>query len=60
MPPIEFKDQMYELLQDAEMETEYQEMIPAQKELASQLMPRENAEYREMKEYYQLQGSESE
>ena len=26
MPPIEFEDQMYELLQDAEMEAEHQDM----------------------------------
>ena len=60
-PPIEFEDQMYELMQEAEMMTEYQEMTSEQKEeLISQLTPRERAEYREMKEYYQLQASETE
>ena len=60
-PPIEFEDQMYELMQEAEMTTEYQEMTSEQEEeLVSQLTPRERAEYWEMKEYYQLQASETE
>ena len=43
------------------MMTEYQEMTSEQEEeLISQLTPRERAEYREMKEYYQLQASETE
>ena len=59
-PPIEFEDQMYELMQEAEMMTEYQEMASEQEEeLVLQLTPREKAEYREMKEYYQLQASET-
>ena len=60
-PPIEFEDQMYELMQEAEMMTEYQEMTSEQEEvLILQLTPRERAEYQEMKEYYQLQASETE
>ena len=60
-PPIEFEDQVYELMQEAEMMTEYQEMTSEQEEeLISQLTPRERAEYWEMKEYYQLQASETE
>ena len=52
---------MYELMQKAEMMTEYQEMTSEQdEELISQLTPRERAEYLEMKEYYQLQASETE
>ena len=43
------------------MTTEYQEMTSEQKEeLVSQLTSRERAEYWEMKEYYQLQASETE
>ena len=43
------------------MMTEYQEMTSEQEEeLISQLTPRERAEYWEMKEYYQLQASETE
>ena len=43
------------------MMTEYQEMTSEQEEeLVSQLMPREKAKYREMKEYYQLQARETE
>ena len=60
-PPIEFEDQMYEFMQEAEMMTEYQEMTPEQEEeLILQLTPRERAEYQEMKKYYQLQASETE
>ena len=52
---------MYELMQEAEMTTEYQEMTAEQEEeLISQLTPRERAEYWEMKEYYPLQASEPE
>ena len=52
---------MYELMQEAEMMTEYQEMTSEQEEeLVLQLTPREKAEYQEMKEYYQLQASETE
>ena len=60
-PPIEFEDQMYELMQEAEMMMEYQAMTSEQEEeLILQLTPRERAEYREMKEYYWLQASETE
>ena len=52
-PPIEFEDQMYELMQEAEMMTEYQEMTSGQgEELILQLTPRERAEYQKMREYY--------
>ena len=45
-PSIEFEDQMYELMQEAEMMTEYQEMTSQQEEeLVLQLTPREKAEY---------------
>ena len=45
-PPIEFEDQMYELMQETEMMTEYQEMTSEQEEeLVSQLMLREKAKY---------------
>ena len=61
VPPVEFEDQMYELMQETEMATEYQEMTTEQEnELVSQLTPREKAEYREMREYYQLQAEEME
>ena len=44
---------MYELMQEAEMMTEYQEMTSEEEEeLVSQLTPRERAEYQKMKEYY--------
>ena len=60
-PPIEFEDQMYKLMQDTEMMTEYQEMTSEQEEeLVSQLTLREKAEYQEMEEYYQLQAREME
>ena len=60
-PLIEFEDQMYELMQKAEMMTVYQEMTSEQEEeLILQLTPRERAEYQEMKEYYQLQASKTE
>ena len=56
-PPVEFEDQMYELMQETEMATEYQEMTAEwEEELVSQLTLREKAEYREMREYYQLQA----
>ena len=52
-PPIEFEDQMYELMQEAEMMTEYQGMTSEQEEeLILQLTPRERAEYWEMREHY--------
>ena len=39
-PPIEFEDQMYKLMQEAEIEEEYIEMTPEQeKELASHMTP---------------------
>ena len=58
---VEFEDQMYELMQETEMMTEYQEMTSEQEEeLVSQLTSRERAEYWEIKEYYQLQASETE
>ena len=51
---------MYELIQKAEMITEYQEMtLKQEEELVSQLTPREKAKYQEMKEYYQLQSGET-
>ena len=60
-PPIEFEDQMYKLMQETEMMTEYQEMTTKQEEeLVSQLTPREKAKYQEMREYYQLQARETE
>ena len=59
--PVEFEDQMYKLMQETEMAMEYQEMTTEQEnELVSQLTPREKAEYREMREYYQLQAEETE
>ena len=58
-PPIEFEDQMYELIQETEMTTEYQEMTSEwEEEIVSQLTLREKAEYQEMKEYYQWQVRE--
>ena len=46
-PPVEFEDQMYELMQEAEMMAEYQEMTSEQEEeLISQLTPRERADTR--------------
>ena len=60
-PPVEFEDQMYKLIQEMEMATEYQEMTAEwEEELVSQLTPREKAKYREMREYYQLQAKETE
>ena len=45
-PPVEFEDQMYELMQETEMATEYQEMTAEwEEELVSQLTLREKAEY---------------
>ena len=52
---------MYELMQETEMTTEYQEMTAEwEEEFVSQLTPREKAEYQEMREYYQLQAQEME
>ena len=46
-PPVEFEDPMFELMQE-ELEEEYDEMTPEQeREMTSQLMPRERAEYQE-------------
>ena len=60
-PPVEFEDQMYELMQKTEMATEYQEMTAEwEEELVSQLTLRQKAKYREMREYYQLQAREME
>ena len=60
-PPVEFEDQMYKLMQEMEMVTEYQEMTAEWKEeLVSQLTLREKAEYQEMRECYQLQVKEME
>ena len=57
-PPVEFEDPMFELVQEEELEEEYGEMTPEQeREMTSQLMPRERAEYREMTEFYQVQAS---
>ena len=48
---------MYELMQEEEMEKEYEEMTPEQeKELISQLTPQERAEYREMSDFYRTQA----
>ena len=59
-PPVEFEDPMYEFMQEAKIEEEYAEMTQEQEEeLASQLTPREQAEYREMKEFYHIQAEES-
>ena len=45
-PPVEFEDQMYKLMQETEMTTEYQEMTSEREEkLVSQLTPREKAKY---------------
>ena len=45
-PPVEFEDQMYKLMQETEMMTEYQEMTSEWKEeLVSQLTLREKAKY---------------
>ena len=60
-PPIEFEDQMYELMQETEMTTEYQEMTAEwEEELVSLLTLGEKAEYQEMREYNQLQTRETE
>ena len=60
-PPVEFEDQMYELMQQMKMATEYQEMTAEwEEELVSQLTLREKAKYQEMREYYQLQAKETE
>ena len=46
VPPVEFEDQMYELMQETEMAMEYQEMTKEQEnKLVSQLTLREKAEY---------------
>ena len=60
-PPVEFEDQMYELMQETEMMTEYQEMTSEwEEELVLQLTLRKKAKYQEMREYYQLQARETE
>ena len=41
-PPIEFEDQMYELMEEAEMMTEYQMTSEQEEELVLQLTPRES------------------
>ena len=52
---------MYELMQETEMMTEYQEMTSErEEELVSQLTLREKAKNQEMREYYQLQAREME
>ena len=52
---------MYELMQETEMTTEYQEMTAEwEEELVSQLTLREKAKYHKMREYYQLQARETE
>ena len=57
-PPVEFEDPMFELMQEKELEEEYDEMMPEQeREMSSQLMPRERAEYQGMTEFYQVQAS---
>ena len=56
-PPVEFEDPMFELMQQ-ELEQEYDDMTPEQdREMISQLTPRERAEYQEMTEFYQVQAS---
>ena len=55
-PPVDFEDPMFELMQ--ELEEEYVELTPEQeREMTSQLTPRERAEYQEMTEFYQVQAS---
>ena len=55
--PVESEDPMFELMQE-ELEEEYDEMTPEQeREMTSQLTPRERAEYWEMTEFYQVQAS---
>ena len=44
-PPVEFEDQMYGLVQETEMATEYQEMTAEWEALVSQLTLREKAKY---------------
>ena len=56
-PPVEFEDPMFELMQE-ELEKMYDDMTPEQeREMISQLIPRERAEYWEMTEFYQVQVS---
>ena len=56
-PPVEFEDPVFELMQE-ELEEEYDEMTPEQeREMTSQLMSRERAEYQEMTKFYQVQAS---
>ena len=56
-PLVEFEDPMFELMQE-ELQEEYDEMTPEQeREMTSQLMPRERAKYWEMTEFYQVQAS---
>ena len=48
---------MFELMQE-ELEEEYDDMTPEQeREMISQLMPRERAEYQQMTKFYQVQAS---
>ena len=55
---MEFEDPMFELMQEEELEEEYGEMTPEQeREMTSQLMPREIAEYWETTKFYQVQAS---
>ena len=45
-PPVESEDPMFELMQEEELEEEYGEMTPEwEREMISQLIPRERAEY---------------
>ena len=56
-PLVEFEDPMFELMQE-ELGEEYDDMTPEQeREVVSQLTPRERAEYQEMTEFYQVQAS---
>ena len=57
-PPVEFEDPIFELMQEKELEEEYGEMtLEQEREMISQLMPRERPEYWEMTEFYQVQAS---
>ena len=57
-PTVEFEDPMFELMQEEELEEEYDEMTPEQeREVTSQLTPRERAEYQEMIKFYQVHAS---
>ena len=51
-PPVKFEDPMFELMQEEELEEEYDKMTPEQeREMISQLTPRERAEFQEMTEF---------